>query len=909
MSTLLNDRDKALQAAIYRSKQTSVSITSTSGEFKTAKNGGSTLAVGTAATSITLIAAANNVYTAAAIYTWHYALSATPTTWELLGTGTTQIVTSAAFKSAVGTSSQIQYRCTVTEPLLDTAYGYFTILYTLEPSEAINVSLTRTNAVLSSDSSGNIASFANTDTTITVSRGGVALSYSDVAAQNSFSVSIDTTQAAGRTANATPTIAATSWTFNGITALSTDGAKVAFIITVYDASGVAVSPTIGRQIVYNKVANGTIGADGANLYPIANYDFTGTTLPTGVTYPGTKTDLDNGTTTTIQNTVVDQNLRLTGLNLVPTNSYIISMRVKFISGNWEGYINYVNPAHNESASYYKVIPQPVMGVWTTINLDMRTLTVGGTEYLTGGNISQLRFDFIQDTASQVAIDYISVGKYGVAEATKYATVTAYAWSNTGSAPARVATGSYTWNTALVDTYPSGYTSYAPAAPGVGYTLYQLSLPIKDVATALTTTVDWNSSAVATNTIGYKVDGSIGPRGQSYRTCYIVTTSGTAPAAPTAAVGDAAPTGWSFIATSTLTSTGGVSQYMYQSDGILTGTPGDLTAATSISWGAPYLSNLKVANLQAISADMGIITAGTLSTGTIFAGALSAATGTFTGALSGATGEFAGTLRAGVLDLTTFAGISYTYTTNAASIVVPAGKTSMRVTLIGAGGGGGGGDNRYIWPTTGGGGGGGGMITQLYSGLSVGATFNIVIGIGGNAGTPADGVYAYGGPATDGGATQLRQGTSVMLSAPGGGGGSSSGPANQAGGLHGGAAGNSYATAGGLYYWVSDGEGGGGFGAPGAKGGNSRFGTGGLGGSAATGYRALVGSGYGAGGGGGGNYYFTTYQGSQMGNNGTIGAAGTNGYAIVEFFDPNTVVLQTAFDTLKSALTRQGIAVT
>lgn len=609
MATLLNERDKALQAAAYRNKSTAVTITSSTGSFKTAKNGGAT-----SPNTVLLTAEPNNVYTAAATYTWHYAPSTTPTTWTLLGAGITKIIDSASFIAALGTSSQIQYRCTVTEPLLDTAYGYFTVLYTLEPSEAITVALTRTNAVLSSDSSGNIASFANTGTTITVSRGNTPLNYSATAAANTFSVSIDTTQAAGRTAGTTSNNT-TSWTFSGITALSTDGAKVAFIITVYDASGVAVSPTIGREIVYNKVANGTIGADGVNLYPIANYDFAGATLPSGVTYPGTKATSDGDTSTTLTNTAATQSVLLTSLTLVPANSYIISMRIKVVSGTWVGKIAYTSQTRAENiAAYYKSIPQPATGTWTTINLDMRTLTlpVDSADYL-ASTISQLRFDFVSAIGGQVVVDYISVGKYGVAEATKYATVTAYAWSNTGSAPARVATGAYTWSTALVDTYPSGYTSYAPAAPGVGYTLYQLSLPIKDVATAGTTSVNWNSTAVAINTIGYKVDGSIGPRGQSYRTCYIVTTSGTAPAAPTAATGDAAPTGWSFTSTSTLTA----GQYMYQSDGILNGTPGDLTSATSISWGNPYLSNLKVGTLQAISADCGTLTAGLLqnSTGT------------------------------------------------------------------------------------------------------------------------------------------------------------------------------------------------------------------------------------------------------------------------------------------------------
>ena len=896
---ILNDRDLILQNSAYRSKNTLVTVTADAGAFKTAKNGGATLPE-----NIKLTATPNNVYTSSAVYTWHYALSATPTTWVLLGTGTVRTILNTDLLAIIGSSTQVQYRCTVTENLLDTAYGFFTVLYTLEPSEAITVALTRTNAVLTSDSSGNIASFANTDTTITVSRGNTPLNYSATAAANSFSVSIDTAQAAGRTAGTTSSIT-TSWTLDGITALSTDGAKVVFIITVYDASGIAVSPTIGREIVYNKVANGTLGADGVNLYPIANYDFATATLPSGVTYPGTKATSDGDTTTTLTNTAATQSVLLTSLTLVPANSYVISMRIKVVSGTWVGKIAYTSATRAESITgYYKSIPQPATGTWTTINLDMRNLTLplNSADYL-ASNISQLRFDFVSDIGGQVVVDYISVGKYGVAEATKYATVTAYAWSNTGSAPTRVATGAYTWSTALVDTYPSGYTSNAPAAPGVGYTLYQLSLPIKDVATATTTTVDWNSTAVAINTIGYKVDGSIGPRGQSYRTCYIVTTSSTPPSAPTAATGDAAPTGWSFTATSTLTSINGVSQYMYQSDGILTGTPGDLTSATSISWGNPYLSNLKVGNLRAISADMGVITAGTLTAGTIFAGALSAASGTFTGALSGATGEFAGTLRAGVLDLTTFAGISYTYSSASTySLSVPSGKTSMRVTLVGAGGGGGGGASRPIYYSAAGGG-GGGLITQVFSGLTAGVTVSVTVGAGGTgagAFDPGTGQQT-GASGTAGGNTTVSYNGTLYAQATGGGGGGGAGYNQPAGGASGGTG----ATAGsnGIsadtydpinnYYYTGV--------ASGGSGGNSRYGTGGIGGIANSGTPATAG-GIGAGGGGGGLNFDNN-------NAGMTSASGGPGYAIIEFFDPNTVVLKSEFDVLKSALSRQGIAVT
>ena len=296
---------------------------------------------------------------------------------------------------------------------------------------------------------------------------------------------------------------------------------------------------------------------------------------------------------------------------------------------------------------------------------MRTLDVGGTEYLTGGNITNLRFDFVNVLGGSVVVDYINIGKFGVAEATKTTTVTAYAWSITGQPTASQAF-TYTWSSGAVSAYPAGWTSYATAAPGSGYTLYQLNLVISDVSTKLTTLANWSSAT--SNSIGYRLDGTIGVQGTSSRTAYIVTTSGTPPAAPTAVAGDNAPSGWSFTATSVLT----VGQYMYQADGILpsainikyftgkitggntltitSGTvpsigmtiegPGiitgtvissgtgpfilnktatntdsvSMTASTvnNIVWGNPYLSNLKVGSLSAISANLGSITSGSIN---------------------------------------------------------------------------------------------------------------------------------------------------------------------------------------------------------------------------------------------------------------------------------------------------------
>jgi hypothetical protein len=599
---ILNDRDLALQAAKYRSKQTNLLITGTASAFLASKNSITILP----ATIVLTATPSGSVFSGSAVYTWSYALSSAPSTFITLGTGKTWTLNNS--DSWVKNAS-VQYRCIISENLLDDAYGYYTVTYSSEGAESNFITLSRTNVLVTCDANGLPLSFNNTDIGVTVSRGTTNLTYSSTPAANSFTVSYAVVDV---TITATPTTTSTSWTIPAISAIAQDGAKITFTITVYDSSATPVATTYTRTVVYNKVNNGSIGADGANLTPVANYDFAGATLPTlptAVTFAGTAQTYESGTATLFTNTVLDQNLRLTNLNLVPNNSYIISMRVKWISGLWEGILFYSNPLHGESGSYYKAIPQPALDVWTTINVDMRALTAGGTDYLIGGNITNLRFDFVNAATASVALDYISVGKYGVAEATKSITLSMYQWA--ASPPAYSGAFTYNWNTGAISAYPSGWSGAAGAATTNGYTLYQRNITLTDTGLAATTSANWTNSSI--NTIGYRNDGTIGINGDSYRIAYVVTNgvwTGVSPqtslVAPTAGTGDVAPTStvtvggtttsWSKTATSTLTD----GQYMYQSDGTYSAN------TTNITWGEPYLSNLKVGSLSALAASLGTV---------------------------------------------------------------------------------------------------------------------------------------------------------------------------------------------------------------------------------------------------------------------------------------------------------------
>jgi hypothetical protein len=263
----------------------------------------------------------------------------------------------------------------------------------------------------------------------------------------------------------------------------------------------------------------------------------------------------------------------------------------------------------------------------------------------------------------------------------------------------------------------------------------------------------------------------------------------------------------------------------------------------------------------------------------FSGNLTAASGYFSGDITGSTGTFNGMLSAGVLGKVVN-GTQY-YTAGTYTIVVPVGFTSLRATLLGGGGGGGPGSD-YSRTGAGSGGGAGEKVTAVFNNLTDGATYTLTVGAGGMGSLNyVDYPNTYSDvPGQSGGATSI----TGLLTAAGGTGGHS--PFS--------------ATSGSIGGQLSiDGY-------IGGVGGSSAYGTGGVGINNSIqvldhiilyGGNGTNATGYGSGGGGGG--------GSCRG----VGGNGTEGRAIIEFFNPNGVVLRNEYSNLIDALTRQGIATT
>jgi hypothetical protein len=348
----------------------------------------------------------------------------------------------------------------------------------------------------------------------------------------------------------------------------------------------------------------------------------------------------------------------------------------------------------------------------------------------------------------------------------------------------------------------------------------------------------------------------------------------------------------------------------------------LITTSKLAAGAVTADKITATQLSAISANMGSITAGSMNINNQFIvdsfGNLTARSGAFSGSLSGAditgaTGIFGGSLSAGTVDITKLIGTTTNYLTPGTyTLTVPADKTSMRATLVGGGGGGGGvyaGGAPY---GPGSGGGSGDLALAIFNGLTPGATYTLTVGAGGGSDSAGGSTGISGLLTAAGGAGGGRHTSAVLVSGGTGRNNGGSVPAivsgtstlvNSTGGS---GIGAGLAGAVGTYGTVRycGGAGGAAGYLTGVTAGTGAM-AGALGIPITPSYGGAGGVGYGAGGGGAGwesnSVWYTVPA--------LSGGSGAGGMAIIEFFNPNGVVVRNEWDTLLSALTRQGISPT
>jgi hypothetical protein len=184
----------------------------------------------------------------------------------------------------------------------------------------------------------------------------------------------------------------------------------------------------------------------------------------------------------------------------------------------------------------------------------------------------------------------------------------YQWAATiPSGP--TGTSTYTWATAVF-TAPASWT-LTPGSSTPGFTLWAARVQLTDSASVTTSTINWTTATISA--AGYA--GATGATGLSARICFARVASNPTPTSGTITTSGGASfptsgqstTTWGFAATWSATDPSPSStNSLYQSDGIY-----DATAGTT-SWSTPYISSLKVGTLSAITANMGTITAGNIT---------------------------------------------------------------------------------------------------------------------------------------------------------------------------------------------------------------------------------------------------------------------------------------------------------
>ncbi len=177
------------------------------------------------------------------------------------------------------------------------------------------------------------------------------------------------------------------------------------------------------------------------------------------------------------------------------------------------------------------------------------------------------------------------------------------------------TSSYTWATSSYSYGGGNGWSATPPTSSVGLggqTLWVATVSLNDSAANTQTTINWVTASITAESY-YAINGTPstvpGPSGASARVAYAVTTTTPSSSPSTVTVsGDNLPTTGSWFSGITWQTNSPASltegQFLYQVDGLYN----PATGVNSTTWqGIPYLSSLKVGNLQAISTNTGQLT--------------------------------------------------------------------------------------------------------------------------------------------------------------------------------------------------------------------------------------------------------------------------------------------------------------
>jgi hypothetical protein len=276
---------------------------------------------------------------------------------------------------------------------------------------------------------------------------------------------------------------------NGTTTMSLNDASVRGLLGV--ASGaISLSSAYGKA---NSVdPGGGVATAAAPFY----YDFTNTTE----SFTGQNTTLTAGPTyVTVNSTGVDPAIRRT-VNFAGSQYPYVQIRLLRTAGTgWDGKIFYTTSGHAESGLYYAQMTEPTYGgAFQWITVDMRNLTVGGTDWTTN-TITGIRFDLGLTAADDFQIDAV------VIRGTIYPVSGLYQYTATGYFNENVA---YNFNTAQGAVTTINTTSGVAATTSYEWRGYFLA-PTTGSYTFYTATDDASYLWLGTNaTTGYSTTNAI-----------------------------------------------------------------------------------------------------------------------------------------------------------------------------------------------------------------------------------------------------------------------------------------------------------------------------------------------------------------------------------------------------------------
>jgi hypothetical protein len=182
----------------------------------------------------------------------------------------------------------------------------------------------------------------------------------------------------------------------------------------------------------------------------------------------------------------------------------------------------------ESANPADYIWNKVAGGFSTTKF-LFYQTNGGrqVEFFVGTTAPNSYFIAVPSTAIDLDVVTGSSGQ-------QFALPTIYQWTSSSTPPTRPSTTStYTWATATF-TAPSGWSTSIPSAPGSGYYLWSISVPLVVSINVTTSVINWTNTSYPITAIGITgTSGTTGPR-TSTGYVYYQLSSSSAPSAPTLA---------------------------------------------------------------------------------------------------------------------------------------------------------------------------------------------------------------------------------------------------------------------------------------------------------------------------------------------------------------------------------------